>query len=69
MIEYIIWGKPPHGDHSEVLVSEAAGIKSREHAERVVQELQNKHNCSEVRIQEFKMGDGSELADMFRAVA
>lgn len=69
MVEFIIWGKPPHADHEALLVSEAAGIKSREHAERVVQELQSKHNCSEVRIQEFKMGDGLELAEMFRAVA
>lgn len=69
MVEFIIWGKPPGAEHEALLVSEAAGIKCQEHAEQVVRKLQEQHGCREVRIQKFELGDGHELAEMFKAVA
>jgi len=64
--EYIIWGIPPQAEMETLLVSEQAGIASREQAERIVATLTDVHGCRAVRIQEFRFGNGDELADMFR---
>ena len=64
--EYILWGIAPNGDMETLLVSEQAGIASREQAERIAATLTDVHGCRAVRIQEFRMGDASELAGMFR---
>lgn len=65
--EYILWGIAPNGDMETLLVSEQAGIASREQAERIAATLTDVHGCRAVRIQEFRMGDGSEVAAMFRS--
>ena len=64
--EYILWGIPPQAKMETLLVSEQAGIASREQAERIAATLTGVHGCRAVRIQEFRFGDASELADMFR---
>jgi len=64
--EYIIWGIPPQGDMETLLVSEQAGIASREQADRVAATLTDVHGCRAVRVQEFRFDNGDELADMFR---
>jgi len=64
--EFILWGIPPQAEMETLLVSEQAGIASREQAERVAATLTDAHGCRAVRIQEFRFGDASELADMFR---
>ena len=67
--EYILWGIAPGGETETLLVSEQAGIASREQAERIAATLADVHGCRAVRVQEFRMGDGSELAGMFRSIA
>lgn len=64
--EFILWGIPPQAEMETLLVSEQAGIASREQAERIAATLTDVHGCRAVRIQEFRFGDASEVADMFR---
>lgn len=65
--EFVIWGYAPGAEHESLLVSEHAGLEDRAHAERIVGVLEEKHGCSRMRIQKLApLGDGSELAGMFR---
>lgn len=65
--EFVIWGKAPNAKHESLLVSEFAGLKSRDHAERTIETLANVHGCTEMRVQKLApLGDGSELAGMFK---
>lgn len=65
--EYIIWGIPPQAEMETLLVSEQAGITSREQAERVAATLTDVHGCRAVRIQEFRFGNGDEVIAAFRS--
>lgn len=51
--EYVIFGKAPNSEHEELLVCEKAGLKSKEHAERVCNVLENEHGCTETRVFAF----------------
>ena len=64
--EYIIWGKEPNSDVEMLLVSEKAEIATRKHADRVVELLTEFHGCRDCRVQEFTLGDGSEVLGLFR---
>lgn len=66
MSEYVIWGKAPGAEYETLLVSERAGLKDRDHAERVAVTLQKDHGCTATRIQKLApLGDGSEVRAMF----
>lgn len=65
--EYVIWGKAPGAEFETLLVSEHAGLKDQGHAERTAQKLAREYGCTAMRIQRLEpLGDGSELAGMFR---
>lgn len=67
MSEFVIWGYEPGAAHESLLVSEHAGLKSRDHTESIARKLESEYGCTRTRIQELApLGDGSELAGMFR---
>lgn len=66
--EFVIWGKAPGAEHESLLVSEHAGLKDASHVEQIRAKLELEHGCTATRVQELEpLGDGSELAGMFRA--
>lgn len=67
MAEFVIWGRAPDADHESLLVSEHAGLRDEKHAQEIVAKLASEHGCTAMRIQRLEpLGDGSELAGMFR---
>lgn len=54
--EFVIFGKVPGGVMEQLLVCENAGLKNREHAEKICTLLEEKHGCTDCRVFEF---DGS----------
>lgn len=64
--EYIIWGKPPHGDTETLLVSETAGISSMEQAQRVIAQLTDMHGCTDCRVHVFTLGNGADVINAFK---
>ena len=55
--EYVIWGIAPDTESEDLLVSEQAGIKTREAAKRAVALLEEKHGCRNCRIQVLDFGE------------
>ena len=55
MTEFAIWGVPPHQTEEALLIDKPHGkvITDRDYAERLVRELEEKHGCTKVRIQEL----------------
>ena len=51
--EYVIFGIAPGDDMESLLVSERAGIKSMDHAERVKETLERDHGCTACRVHVF----------------
>lgn len=53
--EFAIWGIPPNAQEETLLAAMPHGkpITTRAHAERIKAELEKKHACKAVRIQEI----------------
>lgn len=66
--QYIIWGKAPGGEMEILLVSDAAGLFGYDAMVEVCHILHHQHGCTELRGERLTpLGDGSELASMFKA--
>jgi hypothetical protein len=65
--EYVIWGIPQGASDETLLVSESAGLKSMDHAKRVMAWLAKEKGCTACRVQVIDFADdGSQLANAFR---
>jgi len=59
MLEYVIWGVPPHKEKEELLLSEFKGkaITDLKTAEIVVKLLESQIGCTQCRIQTVDLSD------------
>ena len=57
--EYVIWGKAPNSSEETLLVSERAGLKTIEAANRALASLESKHGCKDCRVQVIDFSEPS----------
>lgn len=65
--EFVIWGTPPGETEETIVVSEAAGLKSRAEAERAVKYLERKFGVTGLRIAEYDLADEADFTGMVNA--
>lgn len=58
-VEYVIWGIPPGKSDESLLVAKLEGkpVTDKNAAEKVKSVLEDKHGCTEVRIQTVNLSD------------
>ncbi len=67
MFEYVIWGKKPNEALEGLLLTAINGepIKDKATAEKALKWLSDKHDCTDLRIQEIVFDNSANVQKMF----
>ena len=67
MTDYIVWGVPKGETEERLLLSERAGLRSMDEANRAIKVLEGLRGCRQCRVQVVNLS-GNPTDDLIRAV-